>query len=134
MLLTVAWASFIPRQKISTSPDALLPALPQPRQQTKHFLSSCNSQPSSSPLPLAPLLRSLPRPRGSASHSCRKSRELAQLPSGGTADKCTLEEPCNRIRINYGQKENGHYIWFNFDTSNIPDGIQVGVEKSCSDY
>ncbi|KAK1227592.1 hypothetical protein PQX77_009410 [Marasmius sp. AFHP31] len=59
---------------------------------------------------------------------------LLNCPPGGTADKCTLEEPCNRIRINYGQKENGHYIWFNFDTGNIPDGIQVGVEKSCSDY
>ncbi|KAL0061651.1 hypothetical protein AAF712_011512 [Marasmius tenuissimus] len=59
---------------------------------------------------------------------------LLNCPPGGTADKCTLEEPCKRIRINYGQQENGHYIWFNYDINNIPNGVQIGVEKSCSDY
>ncbi|KAK1227488.1 hypothetical protein PQX77_009515 [Marasmius sp. AFHP31] len=59
---------------------------------------------------------------------------LLNCPPGGTADRCTLEEPCKRIRINYGQKENGHYIWYNYDVDNIPNGIQVKVEQSCSDF
>ncbi|TRM61154.1 hypothetical protein BD626DRAFT_538400 [Schizophyllum amplum] len=33
-------------------------------------------------------------------------------PSGG-ADLCSKETSCNdRIRINYGQTEKGHYIWY----------------------
>ncbi|KAJ8090009.1 hypothetical protein PM082_018588 [Marasmius tenuissimus] len=77
---------------------------------------------------------------------------LINCPPGGGADACNLEVPCNRIRINYGSPQGGHYIWYhthlvrsrneftyrspryNYDINNIPTGVEVGTEQSCTDY
>ncbi|EIM91017.1 uncharacterized protein STEHIDRAFT_152700 [Stereum hirsutum FP-91666 SS1] len=59
---------------------------------------------------------------------------LINCPPHGGADHCNLEKPCNRIRVNYGKPEGGHYIWYNYEINNIPVGIEVGVENSCTDY
>ncbi|KAF9255936.1 hypothetical protein L218DRAFT_1007971 [Marasmius fiardii PR-910] len=54
-------------------------------------------------------------------------------PPHGGADACNLEQPCNRIRINYGSRQGGHFIWYNSDIGNVPKGITVGTEASCTD-
>ncbi|KAK1216855.1 hypothetical protein PQX77_020501 [Marasmius sp. AFHP31] len=59
---------------------------------------------------------------------------LINCPPGGGADACNLEKPCNRIRVNYGSPQGGHYIWYNSDINNIPTGVEVGTEQSCTDY
>ncbi|KAJ8089992.1 hypothetical protein PM082_018570 [Marasmius tenuissimus] len=77
---------------------------------------------------------------------------LINCPPGGGADACNLEKPCNRIRVNYGSTQGGHYIWYcalvvvsehesthespryNYDINNIPTGVEVGTEQSCTDY
>ncbi|KAK7435620.1 hypothetical protein VKT23_019574 [Stygiomarasmius scandens] len=59
---------------------------------------------------------------------------LINCPPGGGADACNLEQPCSRIRINYGSTQQGHFIWYNNDISNIPVGITVGTEASCTDF
>ncbi|KAJ4474288.1 hypothetical protein J3R30DRAFT_3295341 [Lentinula aciculospora] len=59
---------------------------------------------------------------------------LDNCPPNGGADACNLEQPCSRIRLNYGSPEGGHYIWYNYDITDIPPGIQVGTEISCTDY
>ncbi|KIK57323.1 hypothetical protein GYMLUDRAFT_172776 [Collybiopsis luxurians FD-317 M1] len=59
---------------------------------------------------------------------------LINCPPGGGADACNLEKPCNRIRVNYGSTQGGHYIWYNYDTTDIPTGVEIGVENSCTDY
>ncbi|KAL1676357.1 hypothetical protein EV122DRAFT_292012 [Schizophyllum commune] len=51
-------------------------------------------------------------------------------PSGG-ADKCSKETTCNnRIRINYGSQQQGHYIWYlnNYDPNNLPQGIIITTD------
>ncbi|KAF9255187.1 hypothetical protein L218DRAFT_879606 [Marasmius fiardii PR-910] len=58
---------------------------------------------------------------------------LINCPPHGGADRCTLEQPCGRIRVNYGSPQGGHYIWYNYDINNIPKGITVVVEASCTD-
>ncbi|KAL0563056.1 hypothetical protein V5O48_019022 [Marasmius crinis-equi] len=59
---------------------------------------------------------------------------LINCPPGGGADACNLEVPCNRIRINYGSTQGGHFIWYNSDINNIPTGVEVGTEQSCTDF
>ncbi|GJE91581.1 hypothetical protein PsYK624_077310 [Phanerochaete sordida] len=59
---------------------------------------------------------------------------LINCPPHGGADRCSLEKPCSRIRINYGSPKGGHYIWYNYDINNIPSGIEVEEEDSCTDY
>ncbi|KAL0572533.1 hypothetical protein V5O48_009427 [Marasmius crinis-equi] len=59
---------------------------------------------------------------------------LINCPPGGGADACNLEVPCNRIRVNYGSTQKGHFIWYNSDITNIPKGIEVGTEQSCTDF
>ncbi|KAJ3820678.1 hypothetical protein EV361DRAFT_801625 [Lentinula raphanica] len=59
---------------------------------------------------------------------------LDNCPPNGGADACNLEQPCSRIRLNYGSTQGGHYIWYNYDITDIPPGIQVGTEISCTDY
>ncbi|KAF9261609.1 hypothetical protein L218DRAFT_869861 [Marasmius fiardii PR-910] len=54
-------------------------------------------------------------------------------PPHGGADACNLEQSCNCIRINYGNPQGGHYIWYNSDIGNVPKGITVGTEASCTD-
>lgn len=51
-------------------------------------------------------------------------------PSGG-ADLCSKETSCNdRIRINYGQTEKGHYIWYlnDYDPNDLPQGISITTD------
>lgn len=51
-------------------------------------------------------------------------------PSGG-ADLCSKETSCgDRIRINYGQTEQGHYIWYinDYDPNNLPEGISITTD------
>ncbi|KAJ4463375.1 hypothetical protein C8J55DRAFT_545075 [Lentinula edodes] len=59
---------------------------------------------------------------------------LINCPPKGGADACNLEKPCSRIRVNYGRTEGGHYIWYNYDITDIPTGVEIGVEDSCTDY
>ncbi|KAL0061062.1 hypothetical protein AAF712_012125 [Marasmius tenuissimus] len=59
---------------------------------------------------------------------------LYNCPPDGGADACNLEVPCRRIRINYGSRQQGHYIWFNYNNNNIPRGVRVGTEQSCSNF
>ncbi|KAF8824873.1 hypothetical protein HHX47_DHR7000134 [Lentinula edodes] len=81
---------------------------------------------------------------------------LINCPPKGGADACNLEKPCSRIRVNYGRTEGGHYIWFvffvqlayagrlrmswfeidryNYDITDIPTGVEIGVEDSCTNY
>ncbi|KAJ8073295.1 hypothetical protein PM082_020168 [Marasmius tenuissimus] len=61
---------------------------------------------------------------------------LINCPPGGGADACNLEQGCSpqRIRVNYGSTQNGHYIWYNYDIGNIPTGVQVSTEQGCTDY
>ncbi|KAF5331503.1 hypothetical protein D9758_018259 [Tetrapyrgos nigripes] len=59
---------------------------------------------------------------------------LINCPPGGGADACNLEKPCNRIRVNYGSTQKGHFIWYNNDITDIPTGIEVGTEDSCTDF
>ncbi|KAK1219502.1 hypothetical protein PQX77_014998 [Marasmius sp. AFHP31] len=61
---------------------------------------------------------------------------LINCPPAGNADACNLEKGCDkpRIRINYGSPQGGHYIWYNYDTNNIPKGVEVGTEAGCTDY
>ncbi|KAI5898904.1 uncharacterized protein SCHCODRAFT_02685035 [Schizophyllum commune H4-8] len=49
-------------------------------------------------------------------------QNLINCPPGGGADGCHLETTCDRIRINYGYSFNGHYIWYNYNTDDVPDG------------
>ncbi|KAI5829297.1 hypothetical protein K523DRAFT_242553 [Schizophyllum commune Tattone D] len=52
-------------------------------------------------------------------------------PSGG-ADKCSKETKCdNRIRFNYGSRQQGHYIWYlyNYDPNNLPQGIIITTDN-----
>ncbi|KAJ8091586.1 hypothetical protein PM082_024510 [Marasmius tenuissimus] len=60
--------------------------------------------------------------------------DLRNCPGSGVADACNLERPCNRIRINYGTQMKGHYVWYNYNTGDIPKGVNVGTEASCSDF
>ncbi|KAJ8091497.1 hypothetical protein PM082_024415 [Marasmius tenuissimus] len=60
--------------------------------------------------------------------------DLRNCPGSGIADACNLERPCNRIRVNYGSPVKGHYVWYNYNINDIPDGVNVGTEASCSDY
>ncbi|KAL1696491.1 hypothetical protein GGG16DRAFT_107950 [Schizophyllum commune] len=49
-------------------------------------------------------------------------------PPDGGADACSKETKCNnRIRINYGQTEKGHYIWYlnDYDPNDLPQGITI---------
>ncbi|KAL1676350.1 hypothetical protein EV122DRAFT_292008 [Schizophyllum commune] len=57
-------------------------------------------------------------------------QNLINCPPGGGADGCHLETKCDRIRINYGYSFNGHYIWYNYNTDDVPDGKHVGSGKS----
>ncbi|KAL0563885.1 hypothetical protein V5O48_018176 [Marasmius crinis-equi] len=59
---------------------------------------------------------------------------LINCPPGGGADACNLEVPCSRIRVNYGSTQGGHFIWYNYDITDIPVGIEVGTEQSCTDF
>ncbi|KAK1222375.1 hypothetical protein PQX77_014770 [Marasmius sp. AFHP31] len=59
---------------------------------------------------------------------------LYNCPPDGGADACNLEVPCKRIRINYGSRQKGHYIWYNYNINNIPRGVRVGTEQSCSNF
>ncbi|THU89130.1 hypothetical protein K435DRAFT_574085, partial [Dendrothele bispora CBS 962.96] len=59
---------------------------------------------------------------------------LLNCPPGGGADASNLEQPCNRIRINYGSQQGGHFIWYTTAIDNIPAGLDVGVEASCTDF
>ncbi|KAJ3820676.1 hypothetical protein EV361DRAFT_270625 [Lentinula raphanica] len=60
--------------------------------------------------------------------------ELINCPPHGGADDCHLEQPCSRIRLNYSKPEGGHYIWYNYDINNIPNGIEIEVEDSCTNF
>ncbi|EIM91016.1 uncharacterized protein STEHIDRAFT_107682 [Stereum hirsutum FP-91666 SS1] len=60
--------------------------------------------------------------------------DLVNCPPHGGADACHLEQPCKRIRINYGSPKGGHYIWYNYDITDIPSGVEIGTEVSCTDY
>ncbi|KAL0570109.1 hypothetical protein V5O48_011847 [Marasmius crinis-equi] len=61
---------------------------------------------------------------------------LINCPPGGGADACNLEKPCNRIRVNYGSTQNGHFIWYSSLLSDIRSyrRIEVGTEESCTDF
>ncbi|KAJ3752853.1 hypothetical protein EV360DRAFT_54478 [Lentinula raphanica] len=59
---------------------------------------------------------------------------LINCPPNGGADACNLEKPCSRIRVNYGSPQGGHYIWYNYDINDIPTGVEIGTEDSCTDY
>ncbi|KAL0569052.1 hypothetical protein V5O48_012921 [Marasmius crinis-equi] len=59
---------------------------------------------------------------------------FTNCPPAGGADACNLEVPCARVRINFGSPQGGHYIWYNFDITNIPIGVEVGTEQSCTNY
>ncbi|KAL1749173.1 hypothetical protein HDZ31DRAFT_59463 [Schizophyllum fasciatum] len=51
-------------------------------------------------------------------------------PSGG-ADKCSKETRCNnRLRINYGSPQKGHYIWYlsGYDPNTLPQGIEITTD------
>uniref|UniRef100_D8PMA7 Uncharacterized protein n=1 Tax=Schizophyllum commune (strain H4-8 / FGSC 9210) TaxID=578458 RepID=D8PMA7_SCHCM len=62
-------------------------------------------------------------------------QNLINCPPGGGADGCHLETTCDRIRINYGYSFNGHYIWYNYNTDDVPDGKhEVGLGKSKSKF
>ncbi|KAI5899726.1 uncharacterized protein SCHCODRAFT_02483119 [Schizophyllum commune H4-8] len=60
-------------------------------------------------------------------------QNLINCPPGGGADACHLETSCNRIRINYGWALNGHYIWYNNNPDDVPDGkrIEIDNEGTC---
>ncbi|KAK1227589.1 hypothetical protein PQX77_009407 [Marasmius sp. AFHP31] len=60
--------------------------------------------------------------------------DLLNCPGSRIADACNLEKPCNRIRVNYGNPVKGHYVWYNYNTKDVPNGVKVGTEASCSDY
>jgi len=59
---------------------------------------------------------------------------LVNCEPGGGADDCHLEQPCARIRINYGSRQQDHFIWYNYDINDVPVGAVIGVEDSCSDF
>ncbi|KAK7435621.1 hypothetical protein VKT23_019575 [Stygiomarasmius scandens] len=67
-------------------------------------------------------------------HDPGNPANLINCPPGGGADACNLEQPCSRIRINYGSPQGGHYIWYNSDINNVPVGVTVGTEASCTDF
>ncbi|KAL1726676.1 hypothetical protein EV714DRAFT_276295 [Schizophyllum commune] len=56
-------------------------------------------------------------------------QNLINCPPGGGADGCHLETKCDRIRINYGYSFNGHYIWYNYNTDDVPDGKHVDIDN-----
>ncbi|KAL1696492.1 hypothetical protein GGG16DRAFT_120764 [Schizophyllum commune] len=60
-------------------------------------------------------------------------QNLINCPPGGGADACHHETSCDRIRINYGWALNGHYIWYNYNPDDVPDGkhIEVDNEGTC---
>ncbi|KAL1708123.1 hypothetical protein EV121DRAFT_287950 [Schizophyllum commune] len=56
-------------------------------------------------------------------------QNLINCPPGGGADGCHLETRCDRIRINYGYRFNGHYIWYNYNINSVPDGKRIEIDN-----
>ncbi|KAJ8075232.1 hypothetical protein PM082_019564 [Marasmius tenuissimus] len=60
--------------------------------------------------------------------------DFINCPPGGGADKCSLEVPCKRIRINYGSRHDGHLIWYNYALDTVLLGADIGREETCTDF
>ncbi|TRM61127.1 hypothetical protein BD626DRAFT_571157 [Schizophyllum amplum] len=54
------------------------------------------------------------------------ARPLAAQTSARRRRRCCGD----RIRINYGQTEQGHYIWYinDYDPNNLPEGISITTD------
>ncbi|TRM61126.1 hypothetical protein BD626DRAFT_632025 [Schizophyllum amplum] len=59
-------------------------------------------------------------------------QDLINCPPDGGADSCHHETQCGRIRINYGYQVLGHYIWYNYNPDDVPDGKTVEIDNQAT--